>query len=44
MLRYTAAFAFRLRSDLRLKMSVEQYDFSDFPDELAVHLGVAGPF
>jgi hypothetical protein len=43
-LRYTAAFAFRLRNDLLLKMSTELYDFSDFDDEVAVHLGIAGPF
>jgi hypothetical protein len=43
-LRYTAAFAFRLRNDLQLKMSTELYDFSDFTDEVAVHLGIAGPF
>jgi hypothetical protein len=43
-LRYTAAFAFRLRNDLMLKMSTELYDFSDFDDEVAVHLGIAGPF
>jgi hypothetical protein len=43
-LRYTGALAIRLRHDLVLKTSVEYYDFSDFQDELAVHLGVAGPF
>jgi hypothetical protein len=29
---------------LRLETSVEVYDFSDFEDEVAVHLGIAGPF
>ena len=29
---------------LRLKASGEVYDFSDFEDEIAVHLGIAGPF
>jgi hypothetical protein len=43
-LRYTAAIAVRLAGALQLKTSVERYDFSDFPDELAVHLGLAGPF
>lgn len=44
MLRYTAAAAYKLSGALRLKTSVELYDFSDFEDELAFHLGVAGPF
>lgn len=43
-LRYTAAAAYKLSGALRLKTSVELYDFSDFEDELAFHLGVAGPF
>jgi hypothetical protein len=43
-LRYTAGLAIHLRNDLRLKTSVELYDFSDFPDEVAAHLGLAGPF
>ena len=43
-LRYTAAGTYRLFGALRLKLSVEFYDFSDFDDEVAVHLGVAGPF
>ena len=43
-LRYTGAVAYHLRRDLRLKASAEVYDFSDFPDELAFHLGLAGPF
>lgn len=42
--RYTAAAAVKLHSGIRLKSSVEYYRFSDFPDELAVHLGVATPF
>ena len=44
LLRYTLAAAVRLVSSIRLKASVEEYDFSDFPDELALHLGVAGSF
>jgi hypothetical protein len=43
-LRYTAAIAYRLDMGLRVKASVELYDFSDFEDELALHLGLAGPF
>jgi hypothetical protein len=42
--RYTGALAYRLFGGLRLKASAEQYDFSDFEDELALHLGVAGSF
>jgi hypothetical protein len=40
--RYTAGLAVRLPSGIRVKASVEAYDFSDFNDEVAVHLGVAG--
>jgi len=43
-LRYTAGLAYRLSSGLRIKTSVEAYDFTDFDDELALHLGLAGPF
>jgi hypothetical protein len=42
--RYTAAMAVRLTSNVRLKASGEYYVFSDFPDELAFHLGIATPF
>jgi len=44
LLRYTAALAYRLPGGLRLKSSGEFYDFSDFEDEIAVHLGIAGSF
>jgi hypothetical protein len=44
LLRYTAAVTYRLLGSLRLKVSGEFYDFSDFDDELAAHVGVAGPF
>jgi hypothetical protein len=44
LLRYTAALAVRLVAGVRLKASVEYYDFSDFTDEVAVHFGVAGSF
>jgi hypothetical protein len=29
---------------LRLKLSVERYDYTDFEDEVVMHLGIAGPF
>jgi hypothetical protein len=31
-------------NSVRIKASVEAYDFSDLHDELATHLGVAGSF
>jgi len=43
-LRYTGALAVRLAGALRLKASVERYDFSDFTDEIAVHLGLTTMF
>jgi hypothetical protein len=43
-LRYTAAVTYRLFGALRLKVSGEFYDFSDFDDEVAIHVGIAGPF
>ncbi len=43
-LRWTAALAYHLKKGLRIKTSVEVYDFSDFEDEVAIHLGLAGPF
>lgn len=43
-LRYTAGVSVTLRDSLRLKTSVEAYDFSDHDDELVGHLGIAGPF
>jgi hypothetical protein len=44
LLRYTAALAIRVYGALRIKLSGELYDFSDFDDEVAIHLGLAGPF
>ncbi len=44
LLRYTAGMAYRMRTGLRLKTSFEIYDFSDFEDEVALHMGIAGPF
>jgi hypothetical protein len=43
-LRSTGAIAYRLPGGLRLKTSGEFYDFSDFEDEVAIHLGIAGSF
>ncbi|MBA3394567.1 MAG: hypothetical protein H0T89_18115 [Deltaproteobacteria bacterium] len=43
-LRYTAAAAIRVAGAVRIKTSVEAYDFSDFDRELAMHLGLAGSF
>jgi hypothetical protein len=42
--RTTLAAALRLTANVRLKTSIEYYQFSDFADELAIHLGVATPF
>lgn len=44
LLRSTAGLAIMLRASLRLKLSYEYYDFSDFKDEQVVHVGIAGPF
>jgi hypothetical protein len=44
LLRYTVGGSFLLRESLRLKLSGELYDFSDFDDEVVAHLGIAGPF
>jgi hypothetical protein len=43
-IRHTAGLAIAIRSALRLKLSYEYYDFSDFEDESVVHVGIAGPF
>jgi hypothetical protein len=44
LMRHTAGAAIVLRQSLRLKLSYEYYDFSDFDDESVVHVGIAGPF
>lgn len=44
LVRATAGVAIRIIATLQLKASVERYFFSDFPDELAFHAGLAGPF
>jgi len=43
-LRHTAALAILLHASLRLKLSYEYCDFSDFDDEHVIHAGIAGPF
>ncbi len=43
-LRYTAGIAVRLPAGLRVKTSVEAYDFSDLDDQLALHLALVGTF
>jgi hypothetical protein len=44
LVRHTAALAYELSLALRLKLSYEYYDFSDYPNESAMHVGIAGPF
>jgi hypothetical protein len=44
LLRYTLGATYQVRPALRLKLSAERYDFSDFEDETVVHVGIAGPF
>jgi hypothetical protein len=43
-LRYTVAASMKVTESLRIKLSGERYDFSDFDDEYVTHLGIAGPF
>jgi hypothetical protein len=43
-LRYTGALAYRLQSGIRIKTSAEYYQFSDFANDVAIHLGLATPF
>jgi hypothetical protein len=42
LLRYTVGASIRVRGATRIKLSGELYDFSDFDDEIAIHLAVAG--
>jgi hypothetical protein len=42
LLRYTAGASFKVRGATRIKLSGELYDFSDFSDEIAIHLAVTG--
>jgi hypothetical protein len=41
-LRYTAGASVRIRGATRIKLTGELYDFSDFSDEVAIHLAVSG--
>jgi hypothetical protein len=43
-LRYTGATSVAVGGSLRLKLSSEYYDFSDYQDEVVIHVGIAGPF
>ena len=44
LLRYTLGLNVILEGSVRLKLSGEFYDFTDFKDEVAVNLGVAAAF
>ena len=41
-LRYTAGVSVKVRGAVRIKLSGELYDFSDFSDEIAIHLALTG--
>jgi hypothetical protein len=41
-LRYTAGASVRVRGAVRIKLSGELYDFTDFSDEIAIHVAVTG--
>ena len=43
-LRYTAGVNFVIERYLRIKLSAQFYDFSDFDDEVGLHLGLVGAF
>jgi hypothetical protein len=42
LLRYTVGTSIRIKGSTRVKLSGEVYDFSDFKDEIAIHLALAG--
>jgi hypothetical protein len=42
LLRYTAGASFKVRGATRIKLSGEFYDFSDFADEIAIHVALTG--
>jgi hypothetical protein len=44
LLRHTVGVAVGIGHSVRLKLSYERYDFSDFDDESVIHSGIAGPF
>jgi hypothetical protein len=43
-MRFTAALAYKLHDGIRIKTSVEYYRFSDFANDIAIHVGLATPF
>ena len=44
LVRHTAGVAIGIGQSVRIKVSYERYDFTDFEDEDVVHTGIAGPF
>lgn len=44
LIRHTVGVAIGLGQSVRVKLSYERYDFSDFDDESVIHAGIAGPF
>ena len=44
LLRYTAGAAVRISDSVRLKSSVEYYQFNDLENDVALHIAVATPF
>jgi hypothetical protein len=44
LIRHTAGLAIGIGQSVRIKLSYERYDFSDFEDESVIHTGIAGPF
>ena len=43
-IRHTVGLAIGIGHSVRVKLSLERYDFSDFDDESVIHTGIAGPF
>jgi len=44
LVRHTAGLAIAIGQSIRIKLSFERYDFTDFEDESVIHAGIAGPF
>jgi hypothetical protein len=44
MLRYTLGFNIVFDASIRLKLSGEYYDFTDFSDDVAINAGLAAAF
>ena len=44
LLRYTVGAAYQIIDNIRIKASVEYYQFSDLANDLALHVGVTTPF